>query len=657
MSGTYIVRDFASGLTNTGDDTETTEFVKVMNKTSAPPISVSFSIAAGATERLKWITEIIESSGLDWEGGTYTWEFEVKKANGNLSVVEVILRRLSKDGAKVKASKSSGAISVNLGRTGIKMGTITWNDGTQNPVSRAVDDRLEIVFRVKNASNVSLEIGSVGANTPDNELFFATPILLVGAGHIYDIIGVGRAITKVHGTIAIIARTYTHLYEILHVLGKCLPKPYDIQALSGKSISRLYDIIAQVRNSTRVNYVKQLASGLHTHVYDSLNVARKSETYIFYIMELAGKNLTKLYYILRSAVKIETQLHDTLAQFSAGVRRRRQLVREEWKDLFRIELQKMVEVSRIPILVKSKIGKSTMTEKKQAFTRQDAELLLKPTAYDSLIKRVKELEQENLNLKQKLWKLKYTGTRAIAITLTCVGGASLLISYFYSSLILTFIGLGLTLWGAVIFYVTPSRQVPEHIIYAIALYMIKALDDVLASMGYKGRVIFHYVKYPKGLTQGYVFIPYDSVYAIPNDEELAKEKIFYDDPKGLFIVAPSQGLVELFEGELNVNFSSVDLGYVQENLPKLLIEDLKLVDDLSIENKDGVMQVKIVGRSCANTCDLVNKQTQLGNNLGCPLCAALALVISKVTGKPVSIKESNVKNDSIETSYLTLDLS
>ncbi len=300
-------------------------------------------------------------------------------------------------------------------------------------------------------------------------------------------------------------------------------------------------------------------------------------------------------------------------------------------------------------------GRGMAIENKQEFAQHDAEFMLKQNHVNSLKDRVKELESENVDLERKLRKLKYRGTRAVGIILTSAGGAGLAISYFSNSLVLTFIGLGLTLWGALIFYVVPWRNTPEEITQVVTLRLIKTLDVLLVSIGYRGRTIFHYKKDGEGQVQGYMFIPCDSVYKLPSDEELAKHHVFYDTPKGISIIAPSQGLVELFERELDVNFATVDLAYVRENLPRLLSKDLKYVDNFSIENVDDVIQVKITGRSCAYTCDLVNKQTHLGNHLGCPLCAALALVFSKATGKPVVIKESIVMNNSIETIYISLD--
>lgn len=307
------------------------------------------------------------------------------------------------------------------------------------------------------------------------------------------------------------------------------------------------------------------------------------------------------------------------------------------------------------MLASTQVDRSKQIENTQGFSHHDAEFVLEQKYAQSSKDRLQELELENIYLEQRLRKLKYRGTRAIGLMLTSIGGTALLISYFSSSLVLTYIGLGLTLWGAIVFYVVPWRNTPEEITQVVTSGMIKTLDVLLVSIGYTGRTIFHYKKDEAGQAQGYMFIPYDNIHELPSDEEFAKRHVFYDIPKGISLIAPSQSLVELFERELDVNFATVDLAYVRENLPRLLSKDLKYVDNFAISNIDNFMQVKITGRSCAYTCDLINKQTHVGNHLGCPLCAALALVFSKVTGKPVVIEKSIVMNNSIETIYVSLD--
>jgi hypothetical protein len=656
MVGTYIERDTASDFVNTGGDIETTTFVKVMNRTSSGSVYVSLSIAKNAIERLKWITEITELNGLDWEDGIYTWEFEVKTPNGNLCMVEVILRRLSCDGARVKASKSS-SISVDLGTPGLKIGTIVWNDGTQNPASKGVDDRLEIVFRIKNVNKLSSESIEIGTNSTNNMLFFATPISGVVSTSIHNIIDASKSVQKVRDSVAIIGQIRTSINSIFDVIDNHLTKLRTMSISNSKSVTRLRSIIPKMGNFAQSLYERRrILRVVEVQFWDLLNTGKKSTARLVTNMQTSYKNLIRLYEKVQLTRKILTHRlqHNTIPYVIAGVKQRITLTRDEWTASFRMEFNEIVEASHLPVSVKSKLRKSALARKKQASAYYTLPML-RPDGDEDMKAKIKGLELENFNLRQELRKLRYRGPRGISMILASTGIASLIVSYLYSSLILTFIGLGLTLWSVVIFCVLPSKHVPADIFDAMSLHWIKTLDNLLVSLGYKGRPIFHHPKYLGDLAQGYVFVPYDGLHKVPKDQELSLGKLFYDEPRGISIVAPSQGLVELFERELNIKFASVDLEYLKENLPRLLVEDLRLIDDISMEYSKGSIQVRIVGRSCAHVCDAINKQTRLGSHLGCPLCSSIALVISKVTGKPVMISESSVKNDSVETNYLMLD--
>ena len=528
-------------------------------KTSVSNVSVSF---------------FKEINKLDWEIGTYSWEFEVQKPSSNVRIVEVILRRSSIDGTMIKASKSSGPIFVSLATTGIKRGTVLWNDSTQNPANRAADDRLEIVFSINDTSTINAQ------NIVNNDRL--APILsVVDTAKVYgDISQLNEMLARV--TLSV-TKSRANICNMNNIRSICLSKLYNIQTLAARSVGKLRDLIMlQIANSKP--YIRQLVSKSPAqHYYDLLNAVEKSCAYVVdYIMHISTKAITKLHEKLNS--ETNEPLPDILTHLLAKAEHARSLV-SGWKEPLKLELQEIYEASHLPTLVK--FGKE------EGFANSTMPIA-KIEGSESLLMRMKELELENTILKEKMRRIKHREPRAISIVLIFLGAASLIISYLYSSLILTFIGLGLTLWGCVIFFVSPTRQVPEEIVNAVALYTIKAIDGLLVSTGYKGRTIFSYPKLCN-VTKGYVFIPYDGVYTIPEDQEFAKEVVFCDSQKGIYIVAPSQGLVELFERELDVNLASVDLAYVQENLPKLLIEDLKLVDELSIEDKDGVIRARILG--------------------------------------------------------------
>lgn len=281
-----------------------------------------------------------------------------------------------------------------------------------------------------------------------------------------------------------------------------------------------------------------------------------------------------------------------------------------------------------------------------------------PQSYnkEALNSKLTHLESENFKLREKLWKLQYRSTFPIAIALLSTGCISLLFSFVLNVTTLTFIGLGLTLWGLVIFYISESKTVPEAVLNKLSFSMLKSIGNIVTGMEHKGNAIFLYSKNLNGSNQGYVFFSYKES-QIPRYNELNKERIFYYNPKGIFIPAPSNGLVEICENQLGVDFATVDFAFLQQKLPKLMIENLKLVDDLAVVEIDGIATVRFSGVSCVSLCKSVSTDIKNGNQLGCPLCSAFALMISKVSNVPINIKDTILINgDTVQSTYTKLDI-
>jgi hypothetical protein len=296
-----------------------------------------------------------------------------------------------------------------------------------------------------------------------------------------------------------------------------------------------------------------------------------------------------------------------------------------------------------------------------------------PATQEYIQARLRELELENLSLKKRLWQTRYIGTLPTSLILLGIGAACLLFSYLWSSSILTFIGLGLALWGILIMYLSPSRHVRAELLDAVSSSMQKSIDALVSNMGYTGKAVFFHPKSLTGLGQGYVFIPHYTTSAITGNGENSNLKLedlnllpyssestvpqIYLHPKGMFLAAPSQGMVDLIEKEIGINFALVSFDRVQEVLPKLLIEELNLVDDMSVEEEIGTGNIvaRATGGPCTDICKLLGQETRLRNHLGCPLCSVVALVISKVKGKPVIVKETNATDNTITTTFVVMN--
>jgi hypothetical protein len=274
--------------------------------------------------------------------------------------------------------------------------------------------------------------------------------------------------------------------------------------------------------------------------------------------------------------------------------------------------------------------------------------------------KIPEYEPDSRVLPVRRYNTNQKSLRVSAcIVLFSIGSISLILSYMYTSTILTFIGLGLMLWGVMTLNISRTRYVHEEAVHGISVSTIKSLDAILGALSNTGSLIFFHPRHLKGLKQGYIFLSYDGMLRIPREEELAKEKIFYDDPKGALLVAPNQGIVDILEKKLNVNFATADLVYLQRTIHRMLVDDLRLVDDFSIltdDNEKKRVRIQISGKRVAGVCELLSKETKLGSKLGCPICSSSALIVSKVFGKPVVIRESTVRDNTILTIFEVLDL-
>jgi hypothetical protein len=273
--------------------------------------------------------------------------------------------------------------------------------------------------------------------------------------------------------------------------------------------------------------------------------------------------------------------------------------------------------------------------------------------------REAEFFSNSLGLKQRLWSFKYKGNIVISIILLAIGAVALVLSYFFSLAIVTFIGLGLVLFGVIAFNVLPSRYMPEEFTYTLLLSSLKSISSILGDKLHEGKAIYFYPKRQNGRSQGFVFISSDGSLKIPTEEQIAKSRSFCDDPKGIYLTAPSQGLIDILEEEAGKDFATIDLAHMEQIVQKLLVEDLMVVDELLIEHNESagsVITAKIAGASCARLCEATAAKTHLGNQFGCPICASLALIISKVTKRPVIIEETNVIRNTIKTTFTVLDL-
>jgi len=267
--------------------------------------------------------------------------------------------------------------------------------------------------------------------------------------------------------------------------------------------------------------------------------------------------------------------------------------------------------------------------------------------------------------------------RATSLTLLGVGAAALIASIIYVSQILAFIGLSLVFWGALLLYIQPEEYTKKAILDATALTSLETLNQIMQELNYKGKAIYLPPKYLKDPEDNKIYIPKQKNGKPPTPELILKQEsqLFIDNPKGILLTPPGAQLTKLFEKTLETSFTKVDLEYLQQNLPKLLIEDLEIAADIEIETKkrkavkeitDSVsligttsdtIHVKITNSILQDIWKEDRKHLHLYSTIGCPICSAIACALTKATGKPITIEKIQPSEDGkiIEADYRVLE--
>ena len=235
--------------------------------------------------------------------------------------------------------------------------------------------------------------------------------------------------------------------------------------------------------------------------------------------------------------------------------------------------------------------------------------------------------------------------RVIAYTMLTLGVISLAASAIYASSILTFIGLGLTFWGAVLLYITPSKHVRLELLGATASPALANIEKVIANMELDGKGIYLPPKYLRDFESSLIFIPEKADQTLPKPEEVDEQKLHSKNPKGIFLTPPGSALSKLFEKELGTTFTKTDINYIQNNLPKLLIEEMEIAENVEVKIENNIITIEITNHIFNEICQETRKLEKTHEKIGCPLCSAIACALAKATGKPITIQNEEQSQD------------
>jgi len=258
-------------------------------------------------------------------------------------------------------------------------------------------------------------------------------------------------------------------------------------------------------------------------------------------------------------------------------------------------------------------------------------------------------------IKHLAWKGSRSLPLLVACTLIGLGVIVLVPSILSASYVLMLLGLGLLFWGVLFLFIRPRKYVRSELVNSTAFSLVKAIDRVLVDLGYSEKGIY----IPTGKPEKIVaFIPYEPLTRVPKGDEIA-DGTFVKAPKGIVLVPPGLGVANMIEEELGTDLAECGLKTLCERLPKLLVENLEIVQDCDIELNGGQVNFTFVGSIYADFCSLCSDENpRVCSSLGCPLCSAMACVLAMTTRKAVSFEKNTFSADGpkIASSYRILEV-
>jgi hypothetical protein len=306
---------------------------------------------------------------------------------------------------------------------------------------------------------------------------------------------------------------------------------------------------------------------------------------------------------------------------------------------------------------KSELGPASLTSEVEQLEKTQTNVFAPVPKSDllstSLVPKLEELDRTQASIGTEIPRRRRPSSSAlIGYGLAGLGGLSLVLSVVFTSTVLAFIGLGLTFWGALLLFIRPRHYVRTDLMDSTALSSLRTIDRVITGLGYNEKGIYIPVGNPEKTV---VFVSSQPLKEIPKAEEIEK-RTFVKNPEGITIVPPGMALANLFEKELGVKFSEWSLEKMAERLPKLLIEDLEMVQDCTVKIDVDRVSFRFVEPVFSEFCGELKGTTKVCSSLGCPMCSAIACILAQVTHRPVKFDEDKytVDGGTVESSYLLL---
>ena len=248
-------------------------------------------------------------------------------------------------------------------------------------------------------------------------------------------------------------------------------------------------------------------------------------------------------------------------------------------------------------------------------------------------------------------------TRTISLSFIIFGVLALISSVVYASLVLAFVGLGLTFWGALLLYVSPEEYVKAALLEATTIASLTSLDELLKG-NYEGRAVYLPPKYLADFESSRVYLTKEKTIETPilDNIQRRENEIAFSNPESVLLTPPGLELAKLFERKFKTSFTKIDLHFLEGHLPQLFTKDLEIAEKMEMTVERGKVTVKIVNSVYKDIGRELDRVHNVVSSIGCPVGSSIACALAKATGQPIVIGKYQLADNGkiTEIEYLML---
>ncbi|MDR0461571.1 MAG: hypothetical protein LBH62_09165 [Nitrososphaerota archaeon] len=248
-------------------------------------------------------------------------------------------------------------------------------------------------------------------------------------------------------------------------------------------------------------------------------------------------------------------------------------------------------------------------------------------------------------------KNKNRYVRSIMFVLVIASILTIIASAIFVSSFLAILGTSCIFWCGVLFFITPERHVPLPLINASTVAGTNNIERILTEENFNQKGIYLPPKCLKDSESSLVFVPKFSGQELPLPEEIEVSGLF-NSKQNLFLTPPGGALLRIFEKHIGYSFIKVDLSKLQSVLLKVMIEDMRLADDVVVTVGVDTVVFEVKNSIFVDDCQRSRAEFPCAHGVVSSLLSScFACVLAKVTGRGIVVLDEVVSGGVLRLEY------